>query len=103
MERIVNGRILVETSGKYRTPAEILVTGEPNRLGVALNQLSEKRVTRELIPALAVAVVAGDFLTVDRADTLLAGFEGEIARLRVAIDEAVASVARPAVDIAEAS
>lgn len=70
MERVQGGKILIETSGKYRTPREVLTDGEPARLRVWANQLRGTRLANEIKPALAQAVASKDFALVDKCRNL---------------------------------
>ncbi len=103
MERIKDGKVYVESSGKYRTPREILTDGEPARLRVTANQLREARVTNEIAIALAVAVQTKDFGLIDKARNLFDQFVGAEKRVAALIADAEKAVAphRPKVEVAE--
>lgn len=91
-ERVSNGKIFVESSGKYRSSSEILNSGEPARLRVAANQLRSSRVENEIAPALAVAVAKKDFATIDLAAKNYAEIKGAEKRIGALIAEALAKV-----------
>ena len=102
MERITGGKIFIETSGKYRTPREVLTDGEPARLRVWANQLRGTRVENEVKLALVEAVRTNDFALVDKCRNLfdqVVGQEAVVGKLIVDAEKILAPK-RPKVEAA---